>query len=91
MMKGQKQASKLYVLQGNTVMGDAVVATSSISDYDRTRLWHMCLGHMSELGMAELSKRGLLDGKCISKLKFCEHYVFGKQKKVRFTRGIHST
>ncbi|KAG8473087.1 hypothetical protein CXB51_034983 [Gossypium anomalum] len=40
--------------------------------------------------MAELSKRGLLDGQGICKLKFCEHCVFGKQKRVRFIRGIHN-
>ncbi|KAG8496341.1 hypothetical protein CXB51_007486 [Gossypium anomalum] len=48
-------------------------------------------GHMSENGMVELSKRGLLDGQGIYKLNFCEHCVFGKQKRVRFTRGIHNT
>ncbi|KAG8481529.1 hypothetical protein CXB51_026324 [Gossypium anomalum] len=48
-------------------------------------------GHMSENGMVELSKRGLLDGQGICKLNFCEHCVFGKQKRVRFTRGIHNT
>ncbi|KAG8490651.1 hypothetical protein CXB51_013913 [Gossypium anomalum] len=46
---------------------------------------------MSENGMAKLSKRGLLDGQRICKLNFCEHCVFGKQKRVRFTRGIHNT
>ena len=34
--------------------------------------------------MTELSRRGLLDGQSISRLKFNEHYVFGKQKRVRF-------
>ncbi|KAG8491187.1 hypothetical protein CXB51_014418 [Gossypium anomalum] len=76
---------------GSTVTGDAAIASSSFSDDDITKLWHMCLGHMSENGMVELSKRGLLDGQGICKLNFCEHYVFGKQKRVRFTRGIHNT
>ncbi|KAG8473150.1 hypothetical protein CXB51_035082 [Gossypium anomalum] len=49
-------------LQGFTVIGDAVVASSSLSDDDITKLWHMHLGHISENGMVELSKRGLLDG-----------------------------
>ncbi|KAG8481214.1 hypothetical protein CXB51_025952 [Gossypium anomalum] len=71
--------------------GDAAVASSSLSDDDITKLWHMRLGHMSENGMVELSKRGLLDGQGICKLNFCEHCVFGKQKRVRFTRGIHNT
>ena len=73
------------------VTGAAAVITPSMSDDDATRLWHMRLGHMSEIGMAELSRRGLLDGQSISKLKFCEHCVFGKQKRVKFTRKIHNT
>ncbi|KAG8496414.1 hypothetical protein CXB51_007522 [Gossypium anomalum] len=90
-MKGQRKTAKLYVLQGSTVTSDAAVASSSLSDDDITKLWHMRLGHMSENGMVELSKRGLLDGQGICKLNFCEHCVFGKQKRVRFTRGIHNT
>ena len=81
----------MYVLQGSIVTGDAAIASSSLSDDDMTKLWHMHLGHMSESGLIELSKRGLLDGQGISKLKFCEHYIFGKQKRVRFTRGTHNT
>ncbi|KAG8494480.1 hypothetical protein CXB51_011893 [Gossypium anomalum] len=61
-MKGQRKIAKLYILQGSTVTGDAAVASSSLSDDDITKLWHMRLGHMSENGMTELSKRGLLDG-----------------------------
>ncbi|KAG8482631.1 hypothetical protein CXB51_024131 [Gossypium anomalum] len=64
--------------RGSTVTGDVVVASSSLSDNDITKIWHMRLGHMSENGMAELSKRGLLDGQGICKLKFCEHCIFGK-------------
>ncbi|KAG8489067.1 hypothetical protein CXB51_017037 [Gossypium anomalum] len=58
----KRKIAKLYVLQGSTVTGDAAVASSSLSDDDITKLWHMRLGHMSENGMTELSKRGLLDG-----------------------------
>ncbi|KAG8502990.1 hypothetical protein CXB51_000989 [Gossypium anomalum] len=76
--------------EGSTVTSDAAVASSSLSDDDITKLWHMRLGHMSENGMAESSKRGLLDGQGICKLNFCEHCIFGKQKRVRFTRGIHN-
>ncbi|KAG8482894.1 hypothetical protein CXB51_024220 [Gossypium anomalum] len=90
-MKGQRKTAKLYVMQGSTVTGDAAVASSSLSDDDITKLWHMRLGHMSENGMVELSKRGLLDGQGICKLNYYEHRVFRKQKRVRFTRGIHNT
>ncbi|KAG8485911.1 hypothetical protein CXB51_020221 [Gossypium anomalum] len=89
-MKGQRKIAKLYVLHGSTVTGDAAVASSSFSDDDITKIWHMRLGHMSENGMTELSKRGLLDGQGICRLNFCEHCVFKKQKRVRFTRGIHN-
>ncbi|KAG8482488.1 hypothetical protein CXB51_024221 [Gossypium anomalum] len=89
-MKGQRKTAKLYVLQGSTVTSDAAAASSSLSDDDITKLWHMHLGHMSENGMVELSKRGLLDGQEICKLNFFEHCVFGKQKRVRFTRGIYN-
>ncbi|KAG8502420.1 hypothetical protein CXB51_000378 [Gossypium anomalum] len=80
---------KMFDGVGFTVTGDAAVTSSSLSDNDITKLWHMHLGHMSENGMVELSKRGLLDGQGICKLNFCEHHVFGKQKRVRFTKGIH--
>ena len=90
-MKWQKRSTKLYVLQGSIVISDVVVATSSLLDGDVTRLWHMRLRHMSENGMIELSKRGLLNGQSIRKLKFYEHCVFGKQRRVKFTKGIHNT
>ncbi|KAG8491535.1 hypothetical protein CXB51_014880 [Gossypium anomalum] len=90
-MKGRRKTAKLYVLQGSTVTGDVAVASSSLLDDDITKLWHMRLGHISENGMANLSKRGLLDRQGICKLKFCEHCIFGKQKRVRFFRGIHNT
>ncbi|KAM3319479.1 putative protein isoform X1 [Capsicum chacoense] len=74
-----------------TVTGDATISISSLLESDVAKLWHMHLGHMSENGMVELSRRGLLDGQSITKLEFCEHCIFGKQKRVRFTKGIHST
>ncbi|KAG8490688.1 hypothetical protein CXB51_013811 [Gossypium anomalum] len=60
---------------GSTVTDDAAVASSSLSDDDITKLWHMRLGHMSENGMAVLSKRGLLDGERWSIfILICEGY-----------------
>ena len=51
----------------------------------------MCLGHMCENDMAELSRRGLLEGQKTSKLQFYEHCVFGKHKRVRFSSGIYKS
>ncbi|KAG8474935.1 hypothetical protein CXB51_031652 [Gossypium anomalum] len=73
--------------KGSTVIGDAAVASSSLLDDDTTKLWRMRLGHMSENSMAELSKRGLLDGQEICKLKFCEHYIFRKSPSVAIEKN----
>ncbi|GAV89900.1 gag_pre-integrs domain-containing protein [Cephalotus follicularis] len=72
-------------------MGFADFAPSSVSEDDKTKLWHMRLGHMSERGMTTLSKRGLLCGEHTTSLDFCEHCVVGKHTKVRFSTGTHST
>ncbi|KAG8492267.1 hypothetical protein CXB51_009957 [Gossypium anomalum] len=90
-MKGQRKIAKLYVLQGSTIIGDTAVTSSSLSNDDITKLWHIRLGHMSENGMTELSKRGLLDGQGICKLNFCEHCVFGKQKRIVQVRKDRET
>lgn len=76
-MRGQRNGN-LYVFQGSTVLGVAAVSSSIDSDSDITRLWHMQLGHMSERGIIELSKKSLFGGQRIGKLDFCEHCVFGK-------------
>ncbi|GAV82842.1 gag_pre-integrs domain-containing protein [Cephalotus follicularis] len=90
-MKGKK-IDGLYELQGNTVLGTAAVASSSgDKDADTTRLWHMRLGHMSEIWLQILSKKGLLTGVKSGKLDFCEHCVYGKQCRVKFSTTIHKT
>jgi hypothetical protein len=84
-MKGDLSSTNgLYYLRGSTVSGNATPVISKNSDCDAANLWHMRLGHMSELGLAELNKRGLLDGYETGKLKFCEHCIFGKHKRVKF-------
>ncbi|KAH9681558.1 CCHC-type domain-containing protein [Citrus sinensis] len=48
----------LYVLQGSSVPIQEGI--SAVSEEDRTKLWHLRLGHMSIKGLQELSKQGLL-------------------------------
>jgi hypothetical protein len=51
-----------------------------------TTLFHHSLVNMSEKGMQTLHKRNLLlDLKQVD-LDFCEHYVYGKQKRFIFLR-----
>ena len=51
----------------------------------------MRLGHMSERGLTILSKRDFLDGQKTEKLDFCEHCVFGKQCRVKFSIDVRRT
>ncbi|CAD6252655.1 unnamed protein product [Miscanthus lutarioriparius] len=76
---------------GSTLHGSVTAATVSNDEPSKTNLWHMRLGHMSELGMAELIKRDLLDGCVVGKMKFYEHCVFGKHKRVKFNASVHIT
>jgi len=46
---------------------------------------------MSEMGKTILSKRGFLCDQCTSSLEFCEHCVFGKQKRLSFLTAIQRT
>ncbi|WVZ89176.1 hypothetical protein U9M48_035612 [Paspalum notatum var. saurae] len=83
------KSANLYRLRSTTITSDVAVISNSLSNFDATNFWHMRLGHMSEFGLQVLSKRGLLDGHSIRKLKFCEHCVFGKHKRVKFNTSTH--
>ena len=90
-MIGDINSAKLYVLRGSTLHGSIAAATVSNDEPSKTNLWHMRLGHMSEHGMTELVKRELIDGCNLSKFEFCEHYIFGKHKQVKFNASVHTT
>src|SRR5688572_13417400 len=89
LMKGIRKGS-LYILLGSTVTGSAA-AVLNLDESDSTKLWHMRLGHMGEKRMSMLSKKGYLEGAKIGKLEFCDHCVYGKQKRVSFSRAKHTT
>jgi hypothetical protein len=71
----------LYLCIGNTDSSISLASTGV-----DTTLWHHRLGHMSEKGMQILHKRNLLPDLKQIDLDFCEHCVYGKQKRVRFLR-----
>ncbi|KAM1818252.1 hypothetical protein ACFX11_000066 [Malus domestica] len=50
----------------------------------KTELWHHRLGHISQKGLQELHKQGLLEGVSYCNLDFCEYCVLEKQRKVSF-------
>ncbi|KAL6333048.1 hypothetical protein AAG906_022717 [Vitis piasezkii] len=83
----------LVVMKGDsdmrfTLMGSSVLGAKKDNC---TELWHRRLGHMSEKGLSILSKQGLLSGAETGKLKFCETCVMGKQRRVKFSMGSHTT
>ena len=78
--QGEK-VDTLYLCTGN--IDSSIYLASTRVD---TTLWHHKFGHMSEKGMQILQKIILLaDLKQIG-LDFCEHCVYGKQKRVRFLK-----
>ena len=77
-LKGVRQ-NNFYYLKGSTIKGQ--VATSTDTDDDSTRLWHMRLGHTGEKSLQALTKKGLLKGARTCKLKSCEYCVIGKKTK----------
>ena len=56
--KGERTVN-LYKLIGSIIISDASTATEK---EDTTKLWHMCLRHMSERGLQILHKRSALLG-----------------------------
>jgi hypothetical protein len=78
--KGEKVGT-LYLCTGNTDSSISLASTGV-----DTTLWHHRLGHMSEKGMQILHKRNFLPDLKQIDLDFCEHCVYGKQKRVRFLR-----
>ena len=57
----------LYVLQGSSITRDVGVSNQNLN---KTMLWHFKLGHMSEKGLREVSKQGVLGGDKIESLEF---------------------
>ncbi|CAJ2646442.1 unnamed protein product [Trifolium pratense] len=48
-------------------------------------------GHVSERGLVELAKQGLLGKEKLNKLDFCDNCTLGKQHKVKFGVGVHKS
>jgi hypothetical protein len=78
--KGEKVGT-LYLCIGNIDYSISLASTGV-----DTTLWHHRLGHMSVKGMQILHKRNLLPNLKQIDLDFCEHCVYGKQKRVRFLK-----
>ena len=89
-MKGKLQHG-IYVMLGHSFQGTVSVSHSLEQHVDNTELWHRRLAHMSERGLAVLTKQGLLGGAVTGKLKFCESCVMGKKRRLKFCHGRHTS
>ncbi|PKI40572.1 hypothetical protein CRG98_039034 [Punica granatum] len=78
--RGKKEGT-LYMTVNNH---DNIALANANSDAD---LWHCRLGHMSEKGMKQLCSKGKLPGLKTVELGLCEDCVFGKQKRVSFSKA----
>ena len=85
-MKGVRR-NRLYVLIGSSYTPGIMASVSK----DKTKLCHMRLGHMSEKGLKELKKQGVIGFDQISSLEFCEKCVFGKATRQKFGTGKQET
>ncbi|KAH9648136.1 hypothetical protein KPL70_025471 [Citrus sinensis] len=85
-MKGVRR-NGLYILVGSSSTPGIMASVSK----DKTKLWHMRLGHMSEKGLRELKKQGVIGSDQITSLEFCEKCVFGKATRQKFGTGKKET
>ncbi|XP_068645120.1 uncharacterized mitochondrial protein AtMg00300-like [Aristolochia californica] len=63
---------------------DMVTVADAVTDSD---LWHYMIGHISEKGMKVLQSKGKLLGLKIVNNSSCDGYIFGKQKRVSFSKA----
>ena len=63
---------------------DMVAVTEAVNN---STLWHQRLGHMSEKGMKLMAEKGKLSSLKHVNVGVSEHCIFGKQKKVSFSRA----
>jgi hypothetical protein len=98
LMKGV-QCGTLYKLMGRTYTNgcnSSVVLEqrnkedkTNIVPRKKTMMWHQRLGHIGEKGLQTLHSKGMVEGMSNFTLDFDfgEHFIYGKQNRVRFPFG----
>jgi hypothetical protein len=56
----------------------------------KTMLWHKKLGHIREKGLQTPHNKGMVEGisNCTLDFDLCEHYIYGKNNRLRFTSSV---
>lgn len=79
----------VYVIKDVEATQYALTATSTqLTEGD---MWHKRLSHISNKGIEELTKQGILPTGISKEMSFCEHCLMGKSKRHGFTKAQHST
>ncbi|KAL5129021.1 Retrovirus-related Pol polyprotein from transposon TNT 1-94 [Glycine soja] len=80
---GQLDDEGHYTTFGDGAWKDMVAVTEAVNN---STLWHQRLGHMSEKGMKLMAAKGKLSSLKHVDVGVYQHCIFGKQKKVSFSR-----
>ena len=83
-MKGQILSNNLYRMEGSVVSDSAEVLAVAQEDQFAYKLWYYRMGHLSNRGLTELSRRGNILALKKDGNDLCEPCIFGKQHKVKF-------
>ncbi|KAH9706020.1 Integrase catalytic domain-containing protein [Citrus sinensis] len=69
------------------------VGEANITDNrgNKSMLWHLRMGHMSERGLRELQNQEVFGKDQMEALGFCEDCILGKSSRLRFETAAHTT
>lgn len=83
------KSNGIYILKALQQKNQSIAAAVTLSD--KSEIWHKRLGHLSDKNLHILKKQGHLGNEKIEKVSFCEHCIYGKQKKLPFSAGTHKS
>lgn len=88
-LKGKRHETLYFLCEKRKVSSSS--SCTSVVEGDDTKLWHSRMGHVSQRVLDVLVKRGLIDDKKVSSIKFCDDCIFGKTHRLKFPAGKHTS
>ena len=83
-MKGRRLSNNLYRMEGLVVINSTEVSAAAQEDQLAYQLWYYRIDHLSDRGLMELSRRGLIPALKKEGDDLCESCINDKQHRVRF-------
>ena len=76
---GGTRRGNLYYLDMSTIIGRVAISDNSKDiETEKSKLWHMRLGHVEKKALQSMVRQGLLKGTKTGKISLCEHCILGK-------------